>query len=48
MGLPATSQFHFILPRVEVSHELNFQSNNQMREEGGDLRGSDLILVMFE
>jgi hypothetical protein len=36
MELLATSQFHFGFPRVEVSQNLVF-SSNQMRE-GGDLR----------
>jgi hypothetical protein len=43
----ATSQFHFIFTRVEVSEEhiFSFQSNEGGRE-GGDLRG--LIVILFE
>jgi hypothetical protein len=34
MGLLATSKFHFLVSRVEVSLVLDFNSNNQMREGG--------------
>jgi hypothetical protein len=48
MRLLATSQFHFQVFRVEeVSHVLDFVSNNQVRGEGGDLRGCKNTIVEF-
>jgi hypothetical protein len=34
MELLATSQFHFIVSRLQVSHELIFLCTNQIREGG--------------
>jgi hypothetical protein len=44
MGLLATSQFHFIFPRVEVSQEhiFSFQSN-----EGGRAVTSVVVRILF-
>jgi hypothetical protein len=46
MGLLATSQFYFIFTRVEVCKE-QFIVFNQMRERDGELRGSNINLVLF-
>jgi hypothetical protein len=46
MGLLVTSQFHFLVSRVEVSHILVFLAIIKRGREGGDLRRS-IVLLLF-
>jgi hypothetical protein len=44
MGLLATSQFHFIFPRVEVSQDLVFSSQSN---EGGRAVISMIVRILY-
>jgi hypothetical protein len=46
MRLLATFQFYFLVSRVEVSHVLVFLVTIKRGREGGDLRGS-IVLLLF-
>jgi hypothetical protein len=45
-GLLATSQFHFLVSRVEVSHVIVFLATIKRGREGSDLRVL-VVLLLF-